>query len=449
MDMSRYFKHTLLVAIFLICAPYYSHGQVTPRSARIGNPNPVGSGARALGMGNAFIAVSDDATAASWNPGGLTQLQKPEISFALESVSRKTSSTTEFTNGMNENFRASQSINLEDFNYASVVYPFTYDDRINMVFSLNYLKLYRFDDELTMPATFNDPPLSATGFDTSDTEGTFSVIAPAIGVDVTENFSLGLTFNIWDHSITGDSFFETKDQSFKISSFAPFPDTVTNTVGKSRYEVDEGYSFVIGGLYRITSAWTVGVVAKPEYTLELDHSRVGTSTNNGVPTEFASRTNTDLDFPWIVGLGVAYHPSDPVTVSFDVTWTDWSDFILEENGLEFNPKLTTQGVSEDLDDTYTVRLGTEYVIELEEYLIPVRCGIGYDPSPDPGEVDDFLTFNFGVGAQLADRLNFDIAYEYRWGEKVNQSALQAFNAVDGGSQDSRQHRVMLSTVVYF
>jgi hypothetical protein len=34
------------------------------------SPNPVGSGARALGFG-AFIAVADDATAASWNPGGL------------------------------------------------------------------------------------------------------------------------------------------------------------------------------------------------------------------------------------------------------------------------------------------------------------------------------------------------------------------------------------------
>ncbi len=42
--------------------------------------NPVGSGARAIGMGGAFIAVADDATAASWNPGGLTQLRLPEFS---------------------------------------------------------------------------------------------------------------------------------------------------------------------------------------------------------------------------------------------------------------------------------------------------------------------------------------------------------------------------------
>ncbi|MGA1863612.1 MAG: hypothetical protein ACMUHX_00970 [bacterium] len=43
-------------------------------------PNPVGSGARAMGMGGAFIGVADDATAASWNPAGLLQLRQPEIS---------------------------------------------------------------------------------------------------------------------------------------------------------------------------------------------------------------------------------------------------------------------------------------------------------------------------------------------------------------------------------
>ena len=32
-------------------------------------------------MGGAFIAVADDATAASWNPGGLMQLDKPEGSI--------------------------------------------------------------------------------------------------------------------------------------------------------------------------------------------------------------------------------------------------------------------------------------------------------------------------------------------------------------------------------
>ncbi len=37
-------------------------------------PLPTGSGARAIAQGSAFIAVVDGATAASRNPGALTQL---------------------------------------------------------------------------------------------------------------------------------------------------------------------------------------------------------------------------------------------------------------------------------------------------------------------------------------------------------------------------------------
>ena len=41
-----------------------------------GNP-----GARSLGMGGAFLALADDASAAEANPAGLTILRKPEVSI--------------------------------------------------------------------------------------------------------------------------------------------------------------------------------------------------------------------------------------------------------------------------------------------------------------------------------------------------------------------------------
>jgi long-subunit fatty acid transport protein len=42
--------------------------------------NILGGGARAHGMGGAFIGLADDATATSWNPAGIAQLDKPEAS---------------------------------------------------------------------------------------------------------------------------------------------------------------------------------------------------------------------------------------------------------------------------------------------------------------------------------------------------------------------------------
>ena len=38
-----------------------------------------GAGARSLGMGRAFLAVSDDASATYWNPAAMTQLKRKEL----------------------------------------------------------------------------------------------------------------------------------------------------------------------------------------------------------------------------------------------------------------------------------------------------------------------------------------------------------------------------------
>ncbi len=40
----------------------------------------IGAGARPLGMGGAFVAIADDASATYWNPAGLAQLDRIEIS---------------------------------------------------------------------------------------------------------------------------------------------------------------------------------------------------------------------------------------------------------------------------------------------------------------------------------------------------------------------------------
>lgn len=49
-----------------------------------------GVGARALGMGGAFYAIADDATAAYWNPAGLAYLQRKEITTMQASLFAET-----------------------------------------------------------------------------------------------------------------------------------------------------------------------------------------------------------------------------------------------------------------------------------------------------------------------------------------------------------------------
>jgi len=47
----------------------------------------IGNGARPLGMGGAFVALSDDATACYWNPSGLGQIRESQLAFMYNVMS--------------------------------------------------------------------------------------------------------------------------------------------------------------------------------------------------------------------------------------------------------------------------------------------------------------------------------------------------------------------------
>lgn len=61
--------------IFLILSPLHA-------TKYAGEPLELGFGARALGMGGSFTALSDDPSAVYWNPAGLTSV--PQYSFLLQ-----------------------------------------------------------------------------------------------------------------------------------------------------------------------------------------------------------------------------------------------------------------------------------------------------------------------------------------------------------------------------
>ena len=67
-------KTTYAILYFLwLVTPVWA--KTTPDKRPFESARPLYVGARALGMGNAFTAVADDATAGFWNPAGLIQWQ--------------------------------------------------------------------------------------------------------------------------------------------------------------------------------------------------------------------------------------------------------------------------------------------------------------------------------------------------------------------------------------
>ena len=97
------FSHSwkILCAIILITAAATLQAQNYNDAIRLSFPG-LGSNARALGMGNAFNALSDDASASYFNPAGFGLLKKIEVSGGLSYLDYH-NSTTFFQNQTEDN----------------------------------------------------------------------------------------------------------------------------------------------------------------------------------------------------------------------------------------------------------------------------------------------------------------------------------------------------------
>ena len=72
--------HTILILLMWItpAAAFWGSQSAGTTGA---NFLKIGVGARAVGMGGAFVAIANDATSSYWNPAGLSQLEQQEVAF--------------------------------------------------------------------------------------------------------------------------------------------------------------------------------------------------------------------------------------------------------------------------------------------------------------------------------------------------------------------------------
>lgn len=158
------------------------------------SPNPVGSGARAIGWGTAFIAIADDATAASHNPAGLVQLERPEVSIVGSYFFRHEQQDVTEADTIVED----QNLDNFELNYLSIVYPSELWSR-NITVSLNFQRLFNLQGDTDI-ASLLDP--SVCGCDAvqrvrSRQTGQLFTISPAAAVQIIPTFSVGMAVNIW------------------------------------------------------------------------------------------------------------------------------------------------------------------------------------------------------------------------------------------------------------
>ena len=448
----------LLVAIGLmiigVMCPSVTLSQDTPVELGISlppslnfatSPNPVGSGARAAGKGFAFIAVADDATAASWNPGGLTQLQQPEVSIVGSYVIRfEDQNVTQ--PGVAVEGQTLDDLNL---NYLSVVYPFELFKR-NIILSLNVQRLFDLNGQTDVASRFTN----LTGLQQvhSEQSGGLWTISPAVAVQITPAFSVGAAFNIWpdwfdngwtqDVTVTGEGFVASGPNVVPFSSSGRI---------KEDYAF-EGFNVTVGFLWSINHIFTLGGVLRTPFTANVTRKHSSSLTvdlqdgSEPVTTRLDFKEELDMDMPLSYGLGVAARLSDAWTLSLDISRVHWSDFKLEqsthddvllvENGAPAGKGTAVlNGAS---DDTTSVRLGAEYLWIKRNLLIPFRAGFFYDPEPGDDGTDHFFGFALGSGITV-QQFVFDLAYQFRTG-KVTSEATET---------TVYQHQIYASMIYHF
>jgi long-subunit fatty acid transport protein len=392
-----------------------------------------------MGLGGAFVALADDATAAFANPAGLVQLLRPEVSLEL----RRRKYSTPFTAGGRaegaptgwgiDTFDGIRTEHSNDttsgVSFLSFVYPAT-----KWSLALFRHQLADFSMTTDINGLFGDvseggirrhPDQSAT----TDLDIVGTGLSGAYRLSDQISLGFGLTYfsgrveyqgAIYSVDVYPDTFWES-------NSFLPH-----RKIASTSFTTDDtDVGFNIGVLWKLAESWHFGAVYRkgPQFDYEL-YNRAGPLNEEPEGSVLESVTDRSIAFPNVWGLGVAYRsPDGDLTVGFEWDRVEYTA-ILESLD---SPLADLDDVS--VEDANELHLGVEYVFLEAKPLIAVRGGLWHDPdhrfrsqADDPfaralypkGENTLHVTMGIGVAFK-----HFQIDIGADFSEAVNQFAVSA------------------------
>lgn len=423
-------------------------------------PTRIGAGARAAGIGSAFTAVADDATAASWNPAGLIQLERPEISvvgrgsYRIDDVGTLDQSTDTRTATTDVGTETLASGRL---NFLSVAIPFEVRGR-NVVVSANYQEVFAFDSRLGFEshnAVDGPPPLTVDVRQRADQWGHIDAFSPAAAVELAPTLSAGATLNAW---------FDGLGQSYAWRRRIRQTTTVHSDQGQTEDHSDELQTFegvqaisgTFGILWHGDGMLSIGLKGETPFTTDLRR----TIAERAREPHPRVTTRIRMRLPCSIAAGLALRPTDDLLVAADATWTDWSaSRVWDDAGNEFyvtgdlvRPSGSGGGEipehGDAVDDTVTMRLGGEWIVTLDDLVTTWRAGAFFEPDPARRHPASLYGVSAGLGLTTT-RLSIDMAYNARFGTNISGTGylVNTLNAPDA-EYDSFQQSLFASVVLY-
>lgn len=370
----------------------------------------IGAGARPAGMGGAFTALADDASAASFNPAGLALLVLPEVSLVLDATSRRDDHLGFFlveTDDIDFFTASRTSFDTQDLNFFAFTAPLTVAGR-NLSLQLSYHRLIDFDlasrRQFQETTSSGDPHASLT--QTIDQNGDIHTLSVSAAYQLTQRLSLGLTVSRWE----GDWVFSTRTQETELD---------TSESSSLRFEQANSWSGVnttIGALLRYPYLH-VGATLRTSF--DGDYSVASTLvTDFETPFPQSSHASGFLRWPTSWTLGLAVLPWDAWVISLDFSEFDWDDMVIRGIGGEDAPPLNFFDLKpigqSQTRNTNVVRFGTEYTLFPGKNIVALRLGVFREPRPQlltaSREANDRRGFSAGFGWR---RGNFAIDFAYQ------------------------------------
>ncbi len=401
-----------------------------------------GIGARSQGIGNAFIAVADDATAVSYNPAGLAQLLQPEGSLVFNGGQREVryrdfpaifeDHTTSFSADVTNSLAVKPV-------FGSLTLPFRVRGR-NAVVQVSSQRLFDMDQNSALAPPMVGPTGQPTTYfrGSMNQVGAVNVHSVATAIDLTPRLLLGAAFSLWRGNWNANLLWSNPLQGDHQSVF-------------QRNEL-QGRNWTWGLMWR-SEVLNWGVVYRSPFEAHyanggrVDLDIAGQKLDATVPLR-----SMRLNWPETWGLGGAWRPTPRWLVALDWSRTPWTKANLYLPGEPdapvnfFDPGTERQQVL----DANSLRMGVEYVTFVgDKLLVPLRAGVFREPQPERDVVTGaqrvLRGWTLGVGVRFR-QLMLDVAYRHARGSRqVNEDfRLLGGKGTPIGTEQESEKRVYVS-----
>lgn len=350
-------------------------------------------GARALGMGGAFVAIADDASAAEANPAGLTVLRRPEVSLEFR---RTTISQFFHTGGYYPDLPSTDfSASDDDVTFASAVFPF--EKTSLAVFyhsSLDFANAIDTIGRYPTPAYFLGPdgaPLTWADCQTRPdcTQGQIYPYSTSVDVSL-ETFGIAAAHDFGAVSLGAAvrySIFSEEASSYRVDVDLPGTPTflITQQNGGRLYgdDSDDDLSWVVGLKWKASDQLSVGASYRKGPSFPAPVFSTNASAGGARPLDLLATTRFEV--PDVATVGVAWRPSANLIFGVDAAWIDYSvaadDFVsVLEVVYDGDQLVKVEGVDGyEADDATELHAGVEYFAPTK-IPVAIRAGWWLDPA---------------------------------------------------------------------